>query len=286
MSAYRTTRRVEFQHCDPAGIVFYPRYFEMVNSVVEEWFDRAVGLGFAEMHLERGIGVPTAHIETTFLRPSRLGDVLDFSLAPARLGRASLDIAVEARCAGESRLSSRSTLVLVEMKTGRPIRWPAELRPRLAASPPPHDHPTEKTMSAQEEASTEAHRMLHPSHWKAARGYANGILATGKTIFFGGQVGWNAEQVFESDDFVDQARQSLENVVAILAEAGGKPEHLVRLTWYVTDKQEYLDRLRDLGAAYKDVIGRHYPAMTLVQVTALVEDRAKVEVEATAVLPE
>lgn len=141
-------------------------------------------------------------------------------------------------------------------------------------------------MNAREEASAEAHRMLHPSHWKAARGYANGVLAAGTTVFIGGQIGWNADQAFESDDFVDQARQSLENIVAILAEAGGRPEHLVRLTWYVTDKQEYLSRLHDLGAAYRDVIGRHYPAMTLVQVSALVEDRAKVEVEATAVLPE
>jgi enamine deaminase RidA (YjgF/YER057c/UK114 family) len=134
-------------------------------------------------------------------------------------------------------------------------------------------------------ASDSPHELLNPRHWKAAKGYANGILAEGRLIFVGGLVGWNAEQAFESDRFVDQARQALANVVEVLAEAGAGPEHLVRLTWYVTDKQEYLASLRELGQAYRATIGRHFPAMAMVQVTALVEDRAKVEIEATAVLP-
>ena len=99
-----------------------------------------------------------------------------------------------------------------------------------------------------------------------------------------GQIGWNSEQEFESDDFVVQVRQALANIVAVLAEAGAGPEHIMRLTWYVTDKNEYLARLDEVGQAYRDVLGRHFPAMTLVQVAALVEDRAKVEIEATAVL--
>ena len=132
---------------------------------------------------------------------------------------------------------------------------------------------------------SEIHRQLHPAHWRRPKGYANGILASGRTIFLGGQVGWDAEQQLVSDDFVPQVEQSLRNVVAILAEAGAGPEHLVRLTWFVTDKGEYLDSLAGVGAAYLDVIGRHFPAMSLVQVGALVEDRAKVEIEATAVLP-
>lgn len=130
------------------------------------------------------------------------------------------------------------------------------------------------------------HEPLHPATWKRASGYANGIMARGRMIFTGGLVGWDADQQFQTDDFAGQVRQVLENIVAVLAEGGAGPEHLVRLTWYVTDKHEYLGTLRDVGAAYRDVIGRHYPAMALVQVVALVEDRAKVEIEATAVVPE
>ena len=128
-------------------------------------------------------------------------------------------------------------------------------------------------------------QILHPKHWAKAKGFVNGIAAEGRQVFVAGQVGWNAEQVFESDDFVAQVAQALRNIVEVLAEAGAGPEHLVRLTWYVTDKQDYLSRLGDVGQAYRRVIGRHYPAMALVQVVALVEDRAKVEIEATAVVP-
>jgi enamine deaminase RidA (YjgF/YER057c/UK114 family) len=129
------------------------------------------------------------------------------------------------------------------------------------------------------------HEFLHPKSWKPALGYSNGIAASGRMIFCGGLTGWNANQEFESDDFVDQAAQTLRNIVAVLAEAGARPEHLVRLTWYVTSKREYLDRLKELGRVYREIIGRHFPAMALVQVVALVEDRAKVEIEATAVIP-
>ena len=127
-------------------------------------------------------------------------------------------------------------------------------------------------------------QFLHPKHWAPAKGFANGVAATGRQIFVAGQVGWNAEQRFESDDFVAQVEQALANIVAVLAEADAKPEHLVRLTWYVTDKREYLARLAEVGQVYRRVIGRHFPAMTLVQVAALLEDRAKVEIEATAVV--
>ena len=126
---------------------------------------------------------------------------------------------------------------------------------------------------------------LHPAHWKPAIGYSNGVAATGRMVFTGGIIGWNADQVFETDDFVGQAEQALRSIVEVLGCAGARPEHLVRLTWYVTDKREYLGSLKELGRAYKAVIGRHYPAMALVQVVALVEDRAKVEIEATAVIP-
>jgi enamine deaminase RidA (YjgF/YER057c/UK114 family) len=133
---------------------------------------------------------------------------------------------------------------------------------------------------------TSPHEFLNPAHWRQPRGYSNGVAARGRLIVTGGVIGWNADEVFESDDFAGQAAQALRSIVEILACAGAKPHHLVRLTWYVTDKQDYLAALKDLGAAYRQIIGKHFPAMALVQVVALVEDRAKVEIEATAVVPE
>jgi enamine deaminase RidA (YjgF/YER057c/UK114 family) len=126
--------------------------------------------------------------------------------------------------------------------------------------------------------------LLNPKHWRRAKGFSNGVVAEGRLIGVAGQIGWNSEQQFESDDFVVQVRQALANIVAVLAEAGAGPGRIMRLTWYVTDKNEYLARLGEVGKAYREVIGRHFPAMTLVQVAALVEDRAKVEIEAIAVV--
>jgi enamine deaminase RidA (YjgF/YER057c/UK114 family) len=129
-------------------------------------------------------------------------------------------------------------------------------------------------------------RMLQPPDWAPPKGYANGVMARGTLVFVGGQVGWNGQQQFASDDFVAQARQALDNVVAVLREAGARPEHIVRMTWYVTDRGEYLGNLRALGEAYREVIGRHYPAMTAIEVSALIEKQARVEIEATAVVPD
>ena len=127
--------------------------------------------------------------------------------------------------------------------------------------------------------------VLQPSGWARPKGYSNGIAATGRQVFVSGMIGWDAEGRFQTDDFVGQARQALENVVAVLREAGAGPEHIVRMTWYVVDKRDYLDAGAALGAAYRDTIGRHYPAMSAVQVSALMEDRARVEIEVTAVVP-
>lgn len=130
-------------------------------------------------------------------------------------------------------------------------------------------------------------RSLLPPGWAKPKGYANGVAARGTIISVAGQIGWNpATGRFESDDFVAQAKQALANIVAVLKEAGAGPEHLVRLTWYVVDKREYVQRLGEVGDVYRAVIGRHFPAMTLVAVAALVEDRARIEIEATAVLPD
>ena len=129
------------------------------------------------------------------------------------------------------------------------------------------------------------HQILQPDGWAKPVGYANGVMAEGRQIHVGGQIGWTAAQVFETDDLVGQVRQTLVNVVAVLAAGGAGPEHLVSMTWYFTDKRDYLARLKEIGAVYREVIGRHYPAMAAVQVVALMEDRARVEIQAVAVVP-
>lgn len=130
------------------------------------------------------------------------------------------------------------------------------------------------------------HKTIQPEGWIKPKGYANGIEARGRMLFVGGQVGWNAQEKFETDDLVLQIRQALQNCVAVVRAAGGQPEHIARMTWYLKDKAEYNRRLKDIGAAYRDVVGRHFPAMSAVQVADFVEDGAKVEIEVTAVLPD
>jgi len=129
-----------------------------------------------------------------------------------------------------------------------------------------------------------SHEILQPPNWARPRGYSNGMSAEGRQVFISGQIGWNAEQQFSSDDLAAQVRQALTNIVEVLACAGAKPEQLVRLTWYVTSREEYYASIEGIGTAYREVIGRHYPAMSVVVVAALLEPRAKVEIEATAVL--
>jgi enamine deaminase RidA (YjgF/YER057c/UK114 family) len=127
---------------------------------------------------------------------------------------------------------------------------------------------------------------LQPPGWPRARGYSNGVAASGRTVFVSGMIGWDAHGVFHTDDFAGQVRQALENIVAVLAEAGAGPQHIARMTWYVLDTKEYVAAYKAVGAAYRDIIGAHYPAMTAVQVAGLVEERARVEIEVTAVVPD
>jgi enamine deaminase RidA (YjgF/YER057c/UK114 family) len=127
---------------------------------------------------------------------------------------------------------------------------------------------------------------LQPAGWAEPKGYANGVAASGKQVYVAGQIGWNAQCQFDSDDLVDQVRQALANVVAVLAAAGARPAHIVRMTWYVVDKRDYLTRARDIGRVYRELIGDYDVAMSAVQVAALIEDRAKVEIEVTAVVPD
>jgi enamine deaminase RidA (YjgF/YER057c/UK114 family) len=130
------------------------------------------------------------------------------------------------------------------------------------------------------------HKVLQPAEWARAKGYSNGIAARGTQVFIAGQIGWNAQQKFADERLAPQVRVALKNVVRVLEEAGGRPEHIVRLTWYLTSRQDYIDQLVQIGAAYRDVMGRHFPAMSVVEVSALMEHQAKVEIEATAVLPD
>jgi enamine deaminase RidA (YjgF/YER057c/UK114 family) len=129
------------------------------------------------------------------------------------------------------------------------------------------------------------HTILQPAGWAKPKGYANGVAAQGRFVFVGGQSGWNGQSRFETDDIVGQVRQTLRNIVEVLAEAGARPEHVTSLTWYLTNKKDYLGNLEGIGRVYREVMGRNFPAMAVVEVTALVEDRAKVEIQAMAVVP-
>ncbi|MFQ5660750.1 MAG: RidA family protein [Gammaproteobacteria bacterium] len=128
-------------------------------------------------------------------------------------------------------------------------------------------------------------KILQPPGWPRPKGYANGVMAEGKSVFLGGMVGWDKTETIRSDDFVDQVRQALLNIVTVLAEAGAGPEHITRMIWYIKDRYEYLNSLKETGRVYREIIGSHYPAMTVVQVSDLIEDRAKLEIETTAVIP-
>lgn len=130
------------------------------------------------------------------------------------------------------------------------------------------------------------HDILLPEGWAKPIGYSNGVAARGRQVYVGGQIGWNAQYQFETDDFVEQVRQTLKNVIAVLAAAGAGPEHVTSMTWYFTDRAEYLANLKGIGQAYREVMGRNFPAMAAMQVVALVEDRARIEIQATAVIPE
>ena len=127
---------------------------------------------------------------------------------------------------------------------------------------------------------------IQPPDWAEPKGYANGTLARGALLFVGGQIGWNARQQFETDDFVAQTRQVLQNIAAVLKAGGAGPEHMARMTWYIVDRVEYNTRLKEIGVVYREVMGRNFPAMTCVQVAGLVEERAKIEIEVTAVVPD
>ena len=129
-------------------------------------------------------------------------------------------------------------------------------------------------------------KLINPPEWKRPKGYSNGVVARGSMVFVAGQIGWTGDEVFETDDFAGQARQAFANTLRVLQEAGAGPEHITRMTWYITSKREYLDAARDVGQAFRDCFGKNFPAMAVMEVTALMEDRAKIEIETTAVIPD
>ena len=145
--------------------------------------------------------------------------------------------------------------------------------------------PMQPTQATQPTQPTQQIEVLQPQGWSRPRGYANGVAAHGRQVFIAGMIGWDGQGVFHSDDFAAQARQALANIVEVLREAGGRPEHIMRMTWYVTDKREYLASVREIGAIWRDKMGRYYPAMAVVEVKALIEDAALIEIETTAVVP-
>jgi enamine deaminase RidA (YjgF/YER057c/UK114 family) len=134
------------------------------------------------------------------------------------------------------------------------------------------------------ELANRMHKIIHPRDWKTPKGYANGVLAEGRTLHVGGQIGWNKDQVFERRDFIGQMEQALSNVVAVVEAAGGTVTDIVRLTWYVVDKTEYVAKQREVGEAYRRVMGKHFPAMTMIVAAGLIEDQALIEIEATATI--
>ncbi len=134
--------------------------------------------------------------------------------------------------------------------------------------------------------TTSPHKTLQPAGWPTAKGYSNGIIARGETIYVAGMIGWNEKQEFAASDFTGQFRQTLINILAVLKEANAKPEHIVRMTWYINDKQEYLSALKEVGNTYREIMGKHYPVMAVIEVKSFMEDKAKLEIEATAVIPD
>ena len=200
-------------------------------------------------------------------RPERRG---------ARHDRQSL-LRAAPRCGGRRRAGAGAARP--RQGQHRPLQIPA--RDRVSRQAAAHRNRQTATLQAQNHM-----KHLHPPGWVPAKGYANGVAARGTQIFVGGQIGWNAQQQFESDDFIAQTAQTLRNVLAVLAEGGAGPEHMARMTWYILDREEYNARLKELGQVYREVIGRHFPAMSCVQVAALMEARAKVEIEVTAVVPD
>ncbi len=129
-------------------------------------------------------------------------------------------------------------------------------------------------------------QLINPPEWKRPKGYSNGVVARGSMVFVAGQIGWTGDEVFETDDFAGQARQAFANTLRVLQEAGAGPEHIVRMTWFITSKREYLGAAREVGQAFRDCFGKNFPAMAVMEVTALMEDRAKIEIETTAVIPD
>ena len=269
-------KQLRFHHCDPAGIVFYPQFSYLLHEVQEHFLAH---IGFPEhLLVQSGAGIPIVDLKTVFLGMCRHGDQLTLSLELTRIGNTSIGMQYEIHACADGvakrqaiKLRARGVVVYSEVPNGKALVIPDDLRSALLPFL---------------EAVKPMMQKIQPPDWAEPKGYANGVLTKGTLLFVGGQIGWNANQMFESDDFVAQARQALLNVAAVLKAGGAQPAHMARMIWYVVDRAEYLASLKALGCVYRDVMGRNFPAMTCVEVNGLMEARARVEIEVTAVLPD
>ncbi len=274
------TRLVRFSDCDPAGISFYPQYFVIFNGLVEDWFNEGLGIGYTQAIRERHLGWPTVHFEVDFHAVSRMGEEVDLSLEVERLGTRSLTLRL--RCTGHDGVGTHGGAPSAGGHVGRSV-CRRRHSPRHTRC---HHRQRQFVELKQENSMKREAQVLLPAGWPRPKGYANGVTASGRQVHVAGMIGWDPQGVFHSDNFGAQVRQALANVVAVLREAGAQPEHIVRMTWYVVDKREYLAAARSVGAAFREIIGVYNAAMTAVEVKSLMEDRARVEIECTAILPE
>ena len=245
----------------------------MINNLVEDWVTECLGVPYAELLGRRRTGMPTVSLQCEFTAVSRMGDDVMLGLSVEKLGGKSLTLHLGCRRGDEQRMRVRQVLVFTSLDTHQAVDVPADLRAAI------------ETFQFDERGPPMT-QLLQPPGWARPKGYANGVAVSGRQVFVAGMIGWDGQGQFHTDDLAGQVRQALLNVVAVLAEGGAKPEHIVRMTWYVTDKREYLAAARDIGAAFREIIGSFNAAMTAVQVSALIEDRAKVEIEVTAVIPD
>jgi acyl-CoA thioesterase FadM/enamine deaminase RidA (YjgF/YER057c/UK114 family) len=279
-ATFTRERLIRFSDCDPAGIVFYPQYFVMFNGLVEDWVEEGLGIGYRRLVIDRRIGLPTVRLEADFRAVSRMGDRVALTLEVERLGGKSLSLAL--RCNNgaddELRMQMKQVIVTTSLDTHQAIAIPPDLRAAIEGS-------AVRLLGFHERKNDMNMQVLLPEGWPRPKGYANGVAVTGRQVYVAGMIGWDAQCVFHTDDFAEQTRQALQNIVDTLAVAGAKPEHIVRMTWYVVDKREYLAAGKDIGKIYREVIGAYNAVMTAVEVKALIEDRARVEIEVTAVIP-
>jgi enamine deaminase RidA (YjgF/YER057c/UK114 family)/acyl-CoA thioesterase FadM len=281
---YRKDLLVRFAACAPAGIVFYPRYLEIFNNLVEDWCSEELKFSFSEIVARRGWGLSTVHLEVDFKAPSVFGETLSATLSLNSLGTTSIGLGHFVARTRTSCASARESGAGADRPSSRPRHRHSKGSAREYRRVPGRQMIRIKSNSRTKDRETM--KFLQPAHWVRPKGYANGVSAQGRSIFVSGMIGCDAEGKLVSEHFAGQLRQTLNNIVEVLSEANAKPEHIVRMNWYVLDKDEYVSAFKEIGTIYRELIGNHYPSMTAVQVASLIEVGARLEIEVTAVVPE